>query len=169
MLLRTHLSKISSSAAAFLFMAAAASAQTGDTLQRHGDWQLDCRAELCQIFSTLSRSNTNEVILSASVLLDRESDTVTVILRAPKRTALPPGLRFWVSETSSAVVPYQYCDDEGCYAILQLEDGMRAEMASVDRAVVEFIPYGSKERTALPLSLDGFDEALGALRDSLEG
>lgn len=167
MFLRTSLNKLSSSAAAFLFMAAAASAQTGDNLERHGDWQLDCRAELCQIFSTLSRSNTDEVLLSTSVLLDSEEDTVTLILRAPKRTALPPGLRFWVSKTSSAVVPFQYCDDEGCYAILQLEDAMRAEMASVDRAVVEFIPYGSKERMALPLSLDGFDKALGALRNRL--
>ncbi len=167
MLLRTNLSKISSFAAALLFMVADASAQTGDTLERHGDWQLACSADLCQIFSTLSRSNTDEVLLSASAVLDHESDTVTVILRAPKSTALPPGLRFWISETSSAVVPYQYCDDEGCYAILQLEDGMRAEMTSLDRAVVEFISYGSNERTALPLSLDGFDEALSALRDSL--
>lgn len=168
MLLRTSLSKIFFIfVATFLSMTATASAQTGDSLKRHGDWQLNCHDKLCQIFSTLSQSKTGEDLLSASVLLDHKRNIVTIILRAPKRTALPPGLRFWVSKTSSAVIPFQYCDDEGCYATLQLEDGMRAEMTRVDRAVVEFIPYGSNKRTALPLSLNGFEKALGALRESL--
>ena len=154
-------------AAVFLFVIFALN-QTGNAQERHGDWQLACEEKLCQIFSTLSRSATGEVLLSASVVIDREADIITLIIRAPKRTALPPGLRFWLSEASSAVVPFQYCDDEGCYAIFQPGNEMLAEMAGVDRAVIEYIQYGTNERTALPLSLDGFDDAMIALRAALQ-
>lgn len=105
---------------------------------------------------SLVESGPHEFTLSLSVLWDRNEASATSILRFPVRMALPPGFRVRVGADIEERLPYQYCDEEGCYAIFQASGTFPAALASEPGLLIDAVAYGAESSVTCQMHSTGF-------------
>jgi len=127
-----------------------------------GTWRIDCEETVCQAYFNLNSGQSEETIVSWS-LLSNPDGVSSMIIRVPTFVALPPGLRVWFNDDDSFDIPYQFCDNTGCSAISVVSEGFKRSVLNLNTVKVSFIPYG-KSAVAYQVPVNGFEDALKRLQ-----
>jgi invasion protein IalB len=172
--------KLSNSIALFLFATIAIFsfpknliAQSTDNLKdvtttRHKNWAVTCQSaknkdlSSCFMYQQLLVKNSNDILLSMTVDKPPALNKPRVIIRIPLGTYVSPGLSFQIDKGTALRFDIEYCDNNGCYAGMELNDGMLNLLKRGNLVRVSF-QHRNRSNINLPISLSGFSSALKAL------
>lgn len=141
----------------------------GTVKGQHGDWQVVCRPpppgaknEICGAVQSVTAEDNQNVGLTA--IVQKHSDgKLTMRVVAPLGVFLGKALGVQIDAKHEGHVPFDRCLAVGCQAQLLLEAPLLAKLKSGKTLV--FIIYRTQEiGVGIPLSLAGFEQAMGGLR-----
>lgn len=138
-------------------VASPASAQVAEG-QMFGTWKITCENGPCRAFLTLQHDGAD--VLTWQLLADRTTKATSMLLTVPGGTALPPGVRVWVSDATNFQIPFQVCDASGCIAAAAIATDMATAIGAVDAVKVSYIRYGKQAPLTYEVPVAGFADAL---------
>jgi invasion protein IalB len=141
----------------------------GTVKSQHGDWQVVCRPpppgaknEVCGAVQSVTAEDNQNVGLTA--IVQKHSDgKLTMRVVAPLGVFLGKALGVQIDSKHEGHIPFDRCLAVGCQAQLLLEPPLLAKLKAGKQLV--FIIYRTQEvGVGIPLSLAGFEQALGGLK-----
>lgn len=148
--------------------AMAAEQPEGTVKAQHGDWQVVCKApppggskDVCALVQSVTAEDRNNVGLT--VYFQKFSNGTRVLrVFAPLGVLLPPGLGLKIDNQDVGHAPFLRCHNFACYAQVVAEDKLVEQLKTGKTAI--FIIFQTEEAgIGIPISLQGFNEALPAL------
>jgi invasion protein IalB len=140
----------------------------GTVKSQHGDWQVVCRPpppgaknEVCGAVQSVTAEDNQNVGLTA--IVQKHSDgKLTMRVVAPLGVFLGKALGVQIDTKHEGHIPFDRCLAVGCQAQLLLDAPLLGKLKAGKTLV--FIIYRTQEvGVGIPLSLTGFDQALGGL------
>ncbi|WP_185985220.1 invasion associated locus B family protein [Aureimonas mangrovi] len=163
-----HLAALAALGAAGTLPAHAQSALTGEVRSQHGAWSVVCdepagaSGEQCALLQNVVAEDRPEVGLSVLALKTADGQAQILRVLAPLGILLPNGLGLYVDGTDIGRAQFVRCFEDGCYAEVILEDGLRQTLSDGDSAT--FIVFQTPEQgIGIPVDLDGFADGFAAL------
>lgn len=141
----------------------------GVVRSQHGDWQIVCRPpppgaknEVCALVQSVTAEDRNNVGLT--IYYQRFSDGTRVLrVFAPLGVLLPPGLGLKIDNRDIGNAPFMRCHSFACFAQVVVDENLLKQLREGKQAV--FIIFQTEEAgIGIPISLNGFDKALAALK-----
>jgi invasion protein IalB len=143
----------------------------GDNAVRgqHGDWQIVCKPpppgaknEVCALVQSVSAEDRNNVGLT--IYFQRFSNGTQVLrVFAPLGVLLPPGVGLKIDDKDVGHAPFHRCQTFACYAQVTADDKLVEQLKTGKTAI--FIIFQTEEAgIGIPISLNGFGDALAALK-----
>ena len=148
---------------------AAAQVGSGTVKGQHGDWQVVCKApppgaknEVCALVQSVTAEDRNNVGLT--VYFQAFSNGTRVLrVFAPLGVLLPPGLGLKIDDRDVGNAPFLRCQNFACYAQVVADEKLIDQLKTGKTAV--FIIFQTEEAgIGIPISLNGFSQALGLLK-----
>lgn len=142
-------------------------AQETKVKSQHGDWQKVCKTppgsknDICALVQDVTSESNPNVGLSVHF---QNSPSGNKVLRvfAPLGILLPPGLGLQIDDRKVGHAPFVRCHVVGCFAQVTLTSDLVKKFQAGKTAW--FIVFQTKEAgIGIPVSLDGFTEALESL------
>ena len=149
--------------------ARAIDAPEGTVKAQHGDWQIVCKdpppgakAGVCALVQSVTAEDRNNIGLT--VYFQKFSNGTRVLrVFAPLGVLLPPGLGLKIDDKDVGHAPFLRCHNFACYAQVVVEDALIEQLKTGKTAI--FIIFQTEEAgIGIPISLNGFSEALAALQ-----
>ncbi|MBY0225131.1 MAG: invasion associated locus B family protein [Hyphomicrobium sp.] len=140
----------------------------GTIKAQHGDWQVVCKPppagaknEVCALVQSVTAEDRPNVGLT--VYFQRFSQGMRVLrVFAPVGVLLPPGIGLKIDDVDVGHAPFLRCHTFACYAQVTLDDKLIDQFSNGKTAI--FIIFQTEEAgIGIPLSLNGFSQALAAL------
>lgn len=140
----------------------------GTIKAQHGDWQVVCKPppagaknEICALVQSVTAEDRPNVGLT--VYFQKFSQGVRVLrVFAPVGVLLPPGIGLKIDNVDVGHAPFLRCHTFACYAQVTLDDKLISQFTNGKTAI--FIIFQTEEAgIGIPLSLNGFGQALAAL------
>jgi len=140
----------------------------GTIKAQHGDWQVVCKPppagaknEICALVQSVTAEDRPNVGLT--VYFQKFSQGMRVLrVFAPVGVLLPPGIGLKIDDVDVGHAPFLRCHTFACYAQVTLDDKLIGQFSGGKTAI--FIIFQSEEAgIGIPLSLNGFSQALAAL------
>ncbi len=140
----------------------------GTIKAQHGDWQVVCKPppagaknEVCALVQSVTAEDRPNVGLT--VYFQKFSQGMRVLrVFAPVGVLLPPGIGLKIDDVDVGHAPFLRCHTFACYAQVTLDDKLIGQFSGGKTAI--FIIFQSEEAgIGIPLSLNGFSQALAAL------
>lgn len=151
-----------------LFVSILSSAALSKEAERFGAWSLLCDDAVCQVFTSAMLEEDDTTQVSASLVYDSGKEQYSAIFQVPEGVAIGPGLNAWLSPQVAQVSPFQYCAEGFCYAVALLDAKFVDAMERTEYLILEFVPYGAREKVSRPLFLKGFEAARARLVGALQ-
>jgi invasion protein IalB len=142
----------------------AANAESAASPVTFGVWAMSCDEGPCQVFVTLQDRETQSLAVAWSIVADPATGAMTALVRLPLGMALPPGLTVRIDPGTAVSAAYQTCMDDGCLAVVPLDETLVGALRAGKGLGVDFVRYGATVREARFVPLDGFGDALDALK-----
>ncbi|XKH60069.1 invasion associated locus B family protein [Halomonas sediminis] len=136
----------------------------------HQDWRSVCidtpQGERCQAQQSLNMENEqgSSRLLLASVLQNGENAPRILELLLPLGLDVSSGIVMQIDDGEEMRVPFATCLEQGCYAILPLEDNLMKSMRSGSVIRIGFRPFNARQTHAVEVSLMGFTAATNAVK-----
>lgn len=146
------------------FSAAFAQPETASEKAVFDNWQYNCEGGVCQAVLTLADNKTNERLVSWSFVYDPPNDRLSAVITLPLGVALPVGLGVQLGDDQNLTWPFQVCDAEGCRAVAVIDEVTEAALGEAEEVQIRFVPYGAKGAVAVPIPMQGFEEAKEKLK-----
>lgn len=135
---------------------------------QHGDWQLVCKppppgakSEVCALVQSVTAEDRGNVGLTVYVQKFSNGSRVLRVF-APLGVLLPPGLGLKIDNQDVGNAPFLRCHSFACYAQVVMDDALIGKLKTGKQAV--FIIFQTEEAgIGIPISLNGFDKAIGVL------
>lgn len=147
----------------------AAQAQTGTVKATHGSWQVNCgkppgaKEEKCAAVQSVTAEDRPNVGLTVIFLKSVEGDKKLLRVVAPLGVLLPTGLGLKIDDADVGHAPFLKCGKIGCLAEVVVNDELAGKLKSGKQAV--FIIFQTPEAgIGIPISLDGFSQAMASLK-----
>lgn len=140
----------------------------GTVKAQHGDWQVVCKPppagaknEVCALVQSVTAEDRPNVGLT--VYFQKFSQGMRVLrVFAPVGVLLPPGIGLKIDDIDVGHAPFLRCHTFACYAQVTLDDKLINQFSNGKTAI--FIIFQTEEAgIGIPLSLNGFSQALAAL------
>lgn len=140
----------------------------GTIKAQHGDWQVVCKPppagaknEICALVQSVTAEDRPNVGLT--VYFQKFSQGMRVLrVFAPVGVLLPPGIGLKIDNVDVGHAPFLRCHTFACYAQVTLDDKLIGQFSGGKTAI--FIIFQTEEAgIGIPLSLNGFSQALAAL------
>ena len=112
----------------------------------------------CSIEETLVLTNTSQLVAAVVVKLQSGKHEPVMTIRVPGGLYLPTGLNLQIDDGKAQVVPLQTCDQQGCYAEMQISADLLAALKNGKRLSIT-CQNAAKNNFVLPLDLDNFADA----------
>ncbi len=151
---------------------AAAAADTGPgsvVRATHGAWQVSCRTpagakeEKCALVQSVTAEDRPNVGLTVLFYKAASEDKKLLRVVVPLGVLLPTGLGLKINNQDVGNAPFLKCSRNGCIAEVVLQDEVIKKMKGGGTAM--FIIFDTPEAgIGIPISLQGFDQALAALK-----
>jgi invasion protein IalB len=136
----------------------------------YGDWGYNCekgpegKDELCYVFQNVTKKEGGQLVLGARVAYRPDQKDPLLVITVPLGSLLPPGAALMMEGVDPVKLIYFLCASEGCTTVATpLPPAMIAAMKKGEQAVIR-VAAPNKQVVGLPLSLNGFSKALGALQ-----
>jgi invasion protein IalB len=135
----------------------------------HGAWQVSCRTppgakeEKCALVQSVTAEDRPNVGLTVVFYKAISEDKKLLRVVVPLGVLLPTGLGLKINNQDVGNAPFLKCSRRGCIAEVVLQDEVIQKMKGGGTAV--FIIFDTPEAgIGIPISLQGFDAALAALK-----
>ena len=137
-----------------------------------GDWKLLCgvgkktadRNDRCRVSQSVISEKTKARLFLVRVF---KGTPAVAMVSTPHSIFLKPGLVVKIDDHSSRAFSFETCNEDGCHIGIPLNPLLSAELRSGKRAVFHFFD-GAQHRVSIPVSLNGFSNALNALNKTAE-
>lgn len=137
--------------------------------EKFGNWTVKCEESHgkvqggCFIFQNLVLREGGQRVLQFAVGYVSTSEVPIALLSLPLGISLPPGVTIRIGDAPPTRVIVERCDPNGCRAGLKLDEALLAELQQGKQLIVTF--HDAERRPIeVPLSLDGFEAGLAAIR-----
>jgi invasion protein IalB len=107
---------------------------------------------------TLILTNTGQLVAAVAIQLQSGKPQPVMTIRVPGGLYIPAGLSLQIDDGKAQVLPLQTCDQQGCYAEIQVSADMLAALKSGKRLSIT-CQNAAKNNFVLPLALDNFADA----------
>ena len=135
----------------------------------HGAWQVSCRTpagakeEKCALVQSVTAEDRPNVGLTVLFYKAASEDKKLLRVVVPLGVLLPTGLGLKINNQDVGNAPFLKCSRKGCIAEVVLQDEVIKKMKGGGTAM--FIIFDTPEAgIGIPISLQGFDQALAALK-----
>jgi invasion protein IalB len=150
--------------------AAGADTEPGSVVRAtHGAWQVSCRTpagakeEKCALVQSVTAEDRPNVGLTVLFYKAESEDKKLLRVVVPLGVLLPTGLGLKINNQDVGNAPFLKCSRKGCIAEVVLQDEVIKKMKGGGTAM--FIIFDTPEAgIGIPISLQGFDQALAALK-----
>jgi invasion protein IalB len=150
--------------------AAAVDTEPGSVVREtHGAWQVSCRTpagakeEKCALVQSVTAEDRPNVGLTVLFYKAESEDKKLLRVVVPLGVLLPTGLGLKINNQDVGNAPFLKCSRKGCIAEVVLQDEVIKKMKGGGTAM--FIIFDTPEAgIGIPISLQGFDQALAALK-----
>jgi len=163
----THLFLI----AALLVAAPVSWAQEEAGVKGEEMWSVRCQENgegdktSCEIFQRLAVHETGRRFAEFAIGFPAGKDVARGVLILPLGILLQPGGRLKVGENEPVKFTFRFCRNDGCYAVVSLDDALIESMKKGDKMTVAFATLEGKA-AGIAFSLNGFTKAMEELRGS---
>lgn len=142
--------------------------ETPNFVSNFGDWHVRCFAAKqtapCDMIYAVYRQATSARVVSVSILYSPDRKTFMVQIAVPLGIAVQKGVVIAMDDARSAAMQVRRCDGLGCYVEGPADPALIAALAAHDGRKARLAVVGDNGKAvALPLSLNGFAQAKGAL------
>jgi len=174
-MIRAILQSITVFVCANFFFATTSIAQTNDNSRngdinvvKHKDWAVQCQESeqktlsSCFMFQRILVKDSGESLLRMTVDRPKDLSAPRAIFVIPLGTYVTPGVSVQIDTSDPLDLEIEYCDKQGCYAGISLDQPILSLLKRGRQAVVTFQSRGRQE-IKLPISLNGFSSGLAAL------
>lgn len=120
----------------------------------------DCQAT--QIFQTADNQQIMRMYMLYEQTKDGVSEQPSLYFHIPLRAFLQPQVAVQVDDNKAIIVPYNFCDQGGCYAGGQLDGTVTGQFQKGSKAKIVFF-NNERKPIALDLSLSGYTNATNYL------
>lgn len=134
---------------------------------RHKDWAVQCKASGqnsspdCFMFQRILVKESGESLLRMTVDKPQDLTAPRAVIVIPLGTYVTPGVLLKVDTSEPIELKIEYCDKQGCYAGVLLEQSILNLFKRGRQAVVSF-QNRSRQVINLPISLSGFSSGLAS-------
>lgn len=162
-------------AAVFWLLASSAGAQTpkGDLgepepEENRNSWQLDCSETegfstgACRIMQTIVIKVTKQPLLTAAVERRPAGQGYALVFKAPHGLLLTPGLALETDGIERMVLHYRLSDATGVFATTAISAELLDALKKNETLKVSVVTAAGQQ-VGIPVTLQGFEEALGQL------
>lgn len=136
----------------------------------YGDWGYKCDKspesdeELCYMFQNVTKKEGGQLVMGARIAYREGKPDPLIVVTVPLGSLLPPGAALVMEGVEPIKMTYFLCANEGCTTVATpLSPAMVEAMKAGNQAVIR-VAAPNKQVVGLPLSLNGFTAALGALK-----
>lgn len=174
-MIRANLQSVIFFVFANLFLAENSIAQTNENssdgainVVKHKDWAVQCQESAqkklssCFMFQRMLVQDSGESLLRMTVDTPQDLSAPRAIFVIPLGTYITPGISVQIDANDPLDLDIEYCDKQGCYAGIALDQPILILLKRGRQAVVTFQSRGRQE-IKLPISLNGFSSGLAAL------
>jgi invasion protein IalB len=109
----------------------------------------------CSMEQTLVLTNTGQLVAAVVVKLQSGKHEPVMTIRVPGGLYLPAGLNLQIDDGKAQVVPLQTCDQQGCWAEMQISADLLAALKSGKRLSIT-CQNAARNSFVLPLALNNF-------------
>lgn len=147
--------------------AAAPAPQGRPDVKAVGDWVVRCfpitSPSPCDIYQELNDQRSKQRVLSFSIAYVPSLDRHGIQISVPLEVSIPRGLVLEASSFKSAPMKYRYCDSNGCFVQMPIENSAIASIAKSAPDAKVRIFADSGKAYELKFSLKGFAAALDSM------
>jgi invasion protein IalB len=141
----------------------------GTVKGQYGDWQVVCRPpppgaknEICGAVQSVTAEDNQNVGLTVMVQKYSSGETIMRVVTS-LGVILGKGLGVQIDDKKEGAVPFDRCLPVGCQAQFLLDGAYQGKLKG--KKTLLFIIYRTQEAgLGIPISLTGFDQAIGTLR-----
>jgi invasion protein IalB len=112
---------------------------------------------------TLVLTNTSQLVAAVAVRLQSGKPQPMMTIRVPGGLYIPAGLNFQIDDGKAQVVPLQTCDQQGCYAEMEIGPDLLAALKSGKQLSIT-CQNAARNTFVLPSALDNFADAFQKIR-----
>jgi invasion protein IalB len=109
----------------------------------------------CSMEETLVLTNTGQLVAAVAVQLQSGKPQPVMTIRVPGGLYIPAGLNLQIDDGKVQVVALQTCDQQGCYAEMQISAELLAALKNGKRLLIT-CQNAARNNFVLPLALDNF-------------
>jgi invasion protein IalB len=134
-----------------------------------GDWTLRCfRIEAiapCDILQLASQQETQQRVLLVSIAHVPSTNVHFMQIVVPLSVALAKGLTLAAGDNTLTGVKFSRCERNGCYVEIQVPEPTIQALTGMEGSTsITITAYDTNRPVNLPVSLNGFSQALTRLR-----
>ena len=127
------------------------------------DWRLMCPAlkdkdNSCEMSQEVFNEKVHARVARLVMVTDKDKNTVLAIT-VPIDVFLEPGMGLRIGNDQVRVFQYKTCTEEGCLAVVPLDDQLLASLDKASDASVEVVAQQTSKAVALPFSMKGYSDA----------
>ncbi len=123
----------------------------------------DCQST--QIFSTQDEQQIMRLYMLYEQIDGKISEQPSLYFHIPLRAFLQPQIAIQIDENQAIIVPFNFCDQGGCYAGGQIDNTILKQMQKGQKAKIVFFNH-QRQPVALDLSLSGYTKAVNNLYEN---
>jgi invasion protein IalB len=133
------------------------------------DWTVRCfqvkSIAPCDMVLVASNKETNQRVLLVSIAYVPSKDAYAMQMIVPLGVSLAKGMSLEAGAKPLAGVAFNRCERDGCYIEMPIPNETIQALASGGKTTnISLTPYGKTDVIKLPLSLNGFVDALTKLK-----
>ncbi len=132
------------------------------------DWTVVCeespktKKKMCNIFQNVT-NDKGKVAMQIAIGYPPKKTTPQALITLPLGVLLPPGVEFTGGSAKATRAPFGVCINNGCIAIVQLDETLIKGMKGGSKGSVKFVT-AQQQVIEIPVSLRGFTAAFTSLK-----
>ncbi len=123
----------------------------------------DCQST--QIFSTQDNQQIMRLYMLYEQVDGKFSEQPSLYFHIPLRAFLQPQIAIQIDQNKAIIVPFNFCDQGGCYAGGQIDQTILKQMQKGSKTKIVFFNH-ERQPIALDLSLSGYTKAINNLYEN---
>ncbi len=137
--------------------------------ENYADWNVRCfqvkSIAPCDMVLVASNKDTGQRVLLVSIAYVPSKDSFAMQMIVPLGVALSKGMSLGAGAKPLANVAFNRCERDGCYVEMAVPNDTIQGLATAGASTnILLTPYGKTEIIKLPLSLNGFADALNKMK-----
>ena len=138
------------------------------SVAKHKDWAVQCKKtnqgtlQSCFMFQRILLKDSEDSLLRMTVDKPEDLTEPRAVFAIPLGTYVTPGIKIKIDENEALDLEIEYCDKQGCYAGILLDQSLLNSLKR-GRQVIVLFQHRSRQTIKLPISLMGFSTGFAAL------